>query len=230
MLPKPRAVNRFIFTSDTLTPDTALRVVQAEGVQHSVAVQQLIAPPPPIKQTLHPIVKPRGPQLAMVLAAGMMNGCVLDHADWGRCAVRGTLQMIEEKARDDIEYRNGNPADQRPENIVHKEIMKIKPVTTVTLTNQQGEVLSMSGDQALIDFIQQHQRALLAYLERELTPLYDFQLGELAPLLQRIRIKGHPLLPTQQHVVAALHRTLQHRKGVYLVGEMGIGKVRRMTA
>ena len=56
------------------------------------------------------------------------------------------------------------------------------------------------------------------------TPLYDFDYGELAPILNRVRIKGNRLYETQKHVVASTYTALQQRKGVIVVGEPGVGK------
>ena len=84
---------------------------------------------------------------------------------------------------------------------------------------------SLDGiDAALVDFIGRHKTALLNYLDQHFTPLYDFDYGELAPILNRVRIKGNRLYETQKHVTAATYTALQQRKGVIVVGEPGVGK------
>ena len=70
---------------------------------------------------------------------------------------------------------------------------RTRPQVTITLLNEHGEITDMSGDAALVDFIGRHKSALLAYLDEHFSPLYNFDYGELAPILDRVRIKGNRL-------------------------------------
>lgn len=223
-LPEPRPEKSFTFLPDSLTPELIQTLLTAHKGAHSRAdFQNLITAPPPQKLE-QPAITPRGGQMGLVLAAGLFNGMTLNTAALGRCALRSTIRPERVKARDEYEGDADSPES------IHREIFITKPVTTITLLNEHGEMKDISGDSALVDFIQKHKPDLLTWLERELTPRYDFKLGALAPTLSKLRLKGKPLYPTQQHAIAACHRTLQVKKAVILVGEMGVGKVRRTTA
>ena len=47
------------------------------------AFQRLLEPPPPV-ENVRPVVRPRGGQLALVLAAGLFNGIVVQTEAWAR--------------------------------------------------------------------------------------------------------------------------------------------------
>src|SRR5690606_24527782 len=159
---------------------------------------------------------PRGGQLALVLAAGLFNGIVVKTEE-GRAAVRSTVEPVEQLVE-------GGEIDEADETTTEREVYRTRPQVTITLLNEQGEVTDMSGDAALVDFIGRHKTALLNYLDDHFTPLYDFNYGELAPILDRVRLKGNRLYETQKHVTAATYTALQQRKGVIVVGEPGVGK------
>ncbi len=84
--PQPRSKQRFIFAPKVITPELALQAVQADGAQFGAAFQRLLESPPPV-ESVRPVVRPRGGQLALVLAAGLFNGIVVQTED-GRAAVR----------------------------------------------------------------------------------------------------------------------------------------------
>lgn len=216
-LPEPRPEKSFTFLPDSLTPELALNLLSAHKNAHSRAdFQHLLYAPPPQKLE-QPAITPRGGQMGLVLASGLFNGMTLQ-TELGHSALRSTIHYERAKARDEYE---GDPDSQ---DCIHREIFLTKPVTTITLLNEQGELKDISGDNALINFIQKHKPDLINWLEAELTPRYDFKLGALAPTLSKLRLKGKALYPTQQHAIAACHRTLQVKKAVILVGEMGVGK------
>jgi len=213
--PPPRTKQRFVFAPKVITPELALQAVQADGAQFGAGFQRLLQPPPPV-ENVRPVVRPRGGQLALVLAAGLFNGIVVQTEE-GRAAVRSTVEPVEQLVE-------GGDIDDADETTTEREVYRTRPQVTITLLNQQGEITDMSGDAALVDFIGRHKTALLNYLDQHFTPLYDFDYGELAPILNRVRIKGNRLYETQKHVTAATYTALQHRKGVIVVGEPGVGK------
>ncbi|NLF76702.1 MAG: SWF/SNF helicase family protein, partial [Chloroflexi bacterium] len=130
---------------------------------------------------------------------------------------RSTVEPVEQLVE-------GADIDESDETTTEREVYRTRPQVTITLLNGQGEIADMSGDAALVDFIGRHKSALLEYLDQHFKPLYDFRYDHLAPLLNRVRIKGNPLYQTQRHVIAATYTALQHRKGVIVVGEPGVGK------
>jgi len=213
--PQPRTTRRFVFAPKVITPELALQAVQADGAQFGAGFQRLLEPPPPV-ENVRPVVRPRGGQLALVLAAGLFNGIVVQTPE-GRAAVRGTVEPVEQLVE-------GTDIDEEDETTVEREVYRTRPQVTITLLNEQGKITDMSGDAALVDFIGRYKTALLGYLDEHFKPLYNFDFGDLAPILNRVRIKGHPLYQTQKHVVASTYTALQQRKGVIIVGEPGCGK------
>ncbi|HMN11510.1 MAG TPA: DUF6094 domain-containing protein [Bellilinea sp.] len=213
--PQPRTIRRFVFAPQVMTPQLALQAVQTDGAQFGASFQRLLEPPPPV-ETVRPVVRPRGGQLALVLAAGLFNGIVVQTEE-GRAAVRSTVEPVEQLV-------DGGDIDESDETTTDREVYRTRPQVTITLLNEQGEVTDMSGDAALVDFIGRHKAALLDYLGDHFTPLYDFDYGQLAPILDRVRIKGNRLYETQKHVIASTYTALQQRKGVIIVGEPGVGK------
>lgn len=215
-LPAPRPVNRFVFAPKVLTPELTLAAVQTSSAHQMAQFQTLLEPPPPIEE-IRPIVRPRGMQIGLVLAAGMFNGLILDTPDQGRAAVRSTVRTVEELREAPEEINEDDP------DTVEREVYRTRPVVTITLLTEQGEMLPMTGDAALVHFISEYKAALLNYLDTHFAPLYDFDYSPIAPVLNRVRI-GKGLFTTQKHVIAAAYTALQHRKGIYLVGEPGAGK------
>jgi len=213
--PSPRTKQRFVFAPKVITPELALQAVQADGAQFGAGFQRLLAPPPPVED-VHPIVRPRGGQLALVLAAGLFNGIVVQSQE-GRAAVRSTVESVEQLVE-------GVEIDEADETTTEREVYRTRPQVTITLLNERGQITDMSGDAALVDFIGKHKSALLDYLDRHFTPLYDFDYAPLASILNRARLNGHRLYETQKHVVASTYTALQQRKGVIVVGEPGVGK------
>ena len=171
----------------------------------ALAFQRLLEPPPPV-ENVRPVVRPRGGQLALVLAAGLFNGIVVQ-TETGRAAVRSTVEPVEQLVE-------GGEVDETDETTVEREVYRTRPQVTITLLNEQGQITDMSGDAALVDFIGRHKSALLAYLDEHFSPLYNFDYGELAPILNRVQIKGNRLYETQKHVVAVdLHRLAAAQRG-----------------
>jgi len=66
----------FLFTPKIIAPELALQFVQAAGVQFHQGIEQIILVEKP-PEKIAPVVRPRGGQLALILAAGLFNGLVL---------------------------------------------------------------------------------------------------------------------------------------------------------
>ncbi|MCL4876235.1 MAG: DEAD/DEAH box helicase family protein [Anaerolineae bacterium] len=212
----PQPLNRFLFAPKILTPEITLAALQTGSAHHMAQFQTLLEPPPPIDE-IRPIVQPRGMQIGLVLAAGMFNGLILNTPEHGRAAVRSTIRTVEELREAPEEINEDDPTT------TEREVYRTRPVVTITLLTERGEMLPMTGDAALVNFIADHKAALLDYLDAHFKPLYDFNYAPLAPVLNRVRI-GKGLFTTQKHVIAATYTALQQRKGIYLVGEPGVGK------
>jgi 16S rRNA G966 N2-methylase RsmD len=218
--PPPEASRRFVFAPDTVDPAQGQRLIEAHGAWLTHGVQALVEVPRPVAQA-DPIVPPRPGHMALLLAAGVANGALLETAIYGTVAVRGkTTVRVEQVARRDVEAL---PHD--PERQVVKTTVRLKPTTTLTLLAQDGTRVEMAGDAAILDFITQHKAALATYLNDKFRPAYAFDFNGLGCWLGSLRLRGkHPLYTAQQHVVAAITCGFQHRKGLLLVGAMGTGK------
>ncbi len=212
-LPTPIERKVFTFAPKVVTAPVAEQAIQMNGVHLNAGFQMLLEPERAAEHVT-PVVRPRGGQLALILAAGMFNGLILQ-TEGGRAAVRSTVEAVENLVE-------GEEVDEENERSVEREVFRTQPVVTITLLDEQGEHSEVSGDAALVGFIQKHKPALMAYLDEHFKPLYAFDYSPLTPILARA--KGGKLYNTQKHVIAACHAALQARKGVLLVGEPGTGK------
>ena len=218
-LPPPPRPARFVFAPDTVDDAQGLRLLADHGAWASNGFQALLTPPPPPSQ-ITPVVAPRPGHTALVLAAGVADGAVIDTDAYGTVAIRGKTQHVEAVARVEVE---SDPKD--PDNTVKKTVMKLKPSTTLTLLSDDGTTVEMAGDEALLGFITANKTALGAYLNDKFAPLYPFDLNGLGRFLGRVRLNGvHPLYTAQKHVIAAITKGFEQRKGVLLSGMMGTGK------
>jgi len=211
--PAPLPRKTFLFTPKIITPEVALQGVREAGAQFAHGFASLLEPPP-VSEDVRPVVRPRGRQLALILASGMFNGLVLD-TEHGRAAVRSTVESTET-----LVETEGDPEASDEETA--REVFQTRPRVTITLLSASGEVTDLSGDSALVDFIKAYKPILMQYLDDHFRPLYGFDHTSLAPILSHA--KGGKLFPTQKHVIAACHKALMERRGVILVGEPGSGK------
>ncbi len=212
--PAPIERKTFIFCPKVVSPDAALQAVLESGVQFNANFQALIEPEKPPEQ-INPVVRPRGGQLALILAAGLFNGLVLP-TEKGRMAVRSTVESVE------IQTEGDGEVDESDTGTVEREVFRTQSVVTITLLGEEGSVDDISGDGPIANFIKTHKPTLMDHLDTHFAPLYAFDYAPLKPLLARS--KGGKLYQTQRHVIAACHEALQHRKSVILVGEPGCGK------
>lgn len=218
-LPAPRAVQRFVFAPDMLDETAGLALIQEQGAWKTSGFQALLEVPPRPTE-IEPVVAPRPGHLALVLAAGVADGAVIESEEYGRVALRGKTRHVEQIARVEVE---ADPND--PERQVKKTTIRLKPTTTLTLLGGDGTCVEMEGDEALLGFITSNKRALAQYLNAKFQPMYRFDLNGIGRWLDGIRLKGkHTLYTAQKHVVAAVTRGLQDRDSILLIGQMGVGK------
>jgi hypothetical protein len=211
--PAPLSRKTFLFAPKVISPEIALQAVREGGAQFSSGFTALLDPPL-VQEEVRPVVRPRGRQLALILAAGMFNGLVLD-TDQGRAAVRSTVEAIEELIETEGDPNGGDEETAR-------EVFQTRPQVTITLLSEAGDVTDLSGDSALVDFIKAYKPVLMQYLDDHFKPLYGFDYSHLKRVLAYP--KDGKLYPTQKHVIAACHTALLERRGVILVGEPGSGK------
>lgn len=218
-LPAPTAGRRFTFAPDMIDAERGLLLVEELGAWQSQSFQTLLDVPPPPEQ-IEPVVAPRPGHMALVLAAGVANGAVIDTDDYGQVAIRGKTRHVEQVARVDVE---SDPND--PERQVKKTTICLKPITTMTLLAGDGTLVEMDGDDALLDFITQNKQALASYLNNKFRPAYQFDMNGIGRFLNRVRLKGkYPLYTAQKHVIAAITKGFEQRDSILLSGMMGTGK------
>lgn len=218
-LPAPKVINRFVFAPDVIDEAQGLKLIEEQGAWKSNGFQSLLEIPQAPPQ-IEPVVAPRPGHMALVLAAGVADGAVIDTADYGTVAIRGKTQHVEQIARVDVE---SDPND--PERQVKKTTIRLKPSTTLTLLAADGTVVEMDGDEALLNFITSNRKALANYLNNKFSPMYQFDMNGISHWLDRIRLKGkYPLYAAQKHVIAAITKGFEKRDSILLVGQMGVGK------
>ncbi len=143
-LPALPHITRFVFAPDIIDEEQGLRLIQEQGAWKTNGFQVLLEVPRPPEQ-IEPVVAPRPGHMALVLAAGVANGAVIQTGDYGQVAIRGKTQHVEQIARVEIEAAPGDPERQ-----VKKTTIRLKPTTTLTLLAQDGTVIEMEGDEALL--------------------------------------------------------------------------------
>ncbi|MBN8590713.1 MAG: hypothetical protein J0M33_03100 [Anaerolineae bacterium] len=219
-VPPPRDPNRkFVFAPDMIDEAQGLGLIADGGAWRSTAFQALLQTPTP-PSNIEPVVAPRPGHLALVLAAGVADGAVIETTEYGRVALRGKTRHVEQIARVEVEADVNDPERQ-----VKKTTIRLKPTTTLTLLRGDGTTVEMEGDEALLGFITSNKRALAGYLNARFQPMYHFDLNGIGRWLDRIRLKGkHTLYTAQKHVIAAVTRGLQDRDSILLIGQMGVGK------
>ncbi|MBK9750100.1 MAG: hypothetical protein IPO91_25455 [Chloroflexi bacterium] len=219
-VPPPRDPNRkFVFAPDVIDEAQGLRLITDGGAWRSNAFQALLQTPPPPTE-IEPVVAPRPGHLALVLAAGVADGAVIETTEYGRVALRGKTRHVEQIARVEVE---ADPND--PERQVKKTTIRLKPSTTLSLLSGDGTTVEMEGDEALLGFITANKRALAGYLNAKFKPMYRFDFAGIGHWLDRIRLKGkYPMYTAQKHVVGAIARGFQLRNSILLIGSMGTGK------
>jgi len=195
----PDPARKFIFSPDMIDEVQGLRLIQDGGAWALNGFQALLEVPTPPKD-IEPIVAPRPGHMALVLAAGIADGAVISTDDYGTAALRGKTYSVETMMRVEIE-----PCPTDPSNQIIKTTNRLKPTTTLTLLAEDGTLVEMNGDEALLEFITKNKAALAAYLNTKFKPLYQFNFNGMGSWMDRIRLKGkYELYTAQKHVIGAI--------------------------
>ncbi|GAB4528628.1 MAG: hypothetical protein OHK0046_47720 [Anaerolineae bacterium] len=211
-VPQPARVANFHFTPETIDPEQASRLIEQYGAAKTSAFQELLTPPEP-RGYDDPIVPPRPGHMAFVLAGNAMSGTILPTDEYGRVAFRSIVDRVQ-----DISLIS--PGDEES-----KILLREKPRTRMLLITPDAKAVEMEGDTSLLNFIKNNRQALLGHLKDRFHPLYKFDYAGAGEFLSRIKLGGkHALYTAQKHVIGAVLTGLQHRKGVLLIGQMGVGK------
>jgi hypothetical protein len=217
--PAPRQLRRsFYFAPKVLTPEIVESLLPDYGIHRTAAIQQAIAPEPE-NSAEHPLSQPSNGQLALILAAGLFNGLIVNDNDGTPIAIRG--KVFHEEALEE-ETSTGDTEETSTD----KEVYRTRPRTILTAITPTGAIKRLDDDSAVVGFIQDHKTQLLAYMDTHFKPAYQFQPDSaIVALINQVRVKGQfELWETQKHVIAAAYEGLKHKRGMYLVGEPGIGK------
>ena len=188
-LPAPKPLSRFVFAPDVIDEQQGLRLIEEQGAWKSHGFQALLEIPPAPTQ-IEPVVAPRPGHMALVLAAGVADGAVIETENYGTVAIRGKTQHVEQIARVDVE---SDPND--PERQVKKTTIRLKPSTTLTLLAEDGTLVEMDGDDALLEFITSNKKALATYLNNKFSPAYQFDMKKPSHSTEFL---GQPQLYTHQ--------------------------------
>jgi hypothetical protein len=191
-LPPAITGRQFMFTSTQIDAEQGLRLIEDAGAWRNNGFQALLETPPPA-QKIKPIVAPRPGHTALVLAAGVANGAVIETEEYGTVAIRGKTVHVENISHVDVE---ADPND--PDHQIKKTTLRLKPTTTLTLLSADGRIVEMDGDDALLQFITDNRKALAEYLNEQFSPTYTFDMNGLSSWLSRIRLKHKYELYTAQ--------------------------------
>ena len=174
--PHRAPIQRFVFAPDMLDETAGLKLIEEQGAWKTGGFQALLEVPPPPTE-IEPVVAPRPGHLALVLAAGVADGAVIETTEYGRVALRGKTRHVEQIARVEVE---ADPND--PERQVKKTTIRLKPTTTLSLLASDGTTVEMEGDEALLGFITSNKQALAQYLNAKFKPMYRFDLNGIGAL------------------------------------------------
>ena len=138
--PAPVTNKTFVFTADVVDEQMGASLIAQYGAWRNPSFQDLLRVPVPPAQ-IEPVVAPRPGHMALVLAAGVANGAVINTEEYGQVAIRSTTRHVEQIARVDVEV---DPND--PDREIKKTTVRLKPATTLTLLSADGTVVEMEGD------------------------------------------------------------------------------------
>jgi hypothetical protein len=220
-LPEPPALKRggFYFTADVVQPEHVQALLAGQGAHLTTAFQDLLRPPIKIEQR-QDIVPQRPGHIALTLTARIQDGLVIHTHEHGPVAMQSRIQTVESQGAVQVE---GDP--DNIEKRITKTTMRLTPKTTINLLTREGTHIELSGDQAILNFIKTNRDTLMAYLNQRFTALYQFDFNGLGPMLNRLRLNGrYELYLPQKHIVGAITKGFEHRDGILLVGQMGVGK------
>jgi 16S rRNA G966 N2-methylase RsmD len=85
---------KFVFAPDVIDEEQGLRLIEEQGAWKTNGFQSLLEVPIPPAQ-IEPVVAPRPGHMALVLAAGVADGAVIETDDYGTVAIRGKTQHVD---------------------------------------------------------------------------------------------------------------------------------------
>ncbi len=223
----------FYFRSKDIPLDDLLDEANAGGVATTQAWRDLMMPRQE-NTALRPVMPLKHGHLSQVIAAGMMNNLPLTDGDT-RIIIKGqsfkTKKVVEDETRE-LTAEESASRDYGRENRVRTIVSRETLTTQVhTLDLTSGEVTNLEGD-ALSAFFEKWGPRLGEYVAQTYPPIYNFDYSKYAPILNSLSMTRpvpglsgkFGMLEVQKHCAAGVYEALQESDGVFLVGEMGVGK------
>ncbi len=231
-LPKPIIPpNQFVFESRYINPQKAAEQAQEVGVRTQEAWSNHLAPSMNAKLPVTPLTPLKIGHLASILAAGFLDNNVLEDPE------SDERLLIKGHAYKKIVYRESS--EQQADGKIKKTYTATEVLeTNITTIQPDGTITPITGNE-LEKFLLRWTTQLTSIIASKYPPSYtfDYQNGPYAAILDNLskgrkipRTDKTGLLPAQKHAVAALATHLSDHNNAILVGEMGSGKVRRVTA
>jgi len=215
-IPPPPTIARFTFAPDEVTPELGLKLIQERGAHLSARFNALFAIPPTDEQ-IETIVPPRPGHMAYVLAGAATSGIVMETETYGKVAMRSVVKHVEERS-DAVITQSGS----------EQVTITSKPKASITLLTQTGSIVNLAGDDDLLNFIVTNKDRLIEFVKSRFTPLYEFDYAGFGRILDGIALvkgdKRYPLFTPQKHVIGAILKGFEERRGIFLVGQMSTGK------
>lgn len=174
-----------------------------------------------------PLVELGDGKAALMTAAGMANGTVID----GQVLKGATRTYIETFSRDKP-GEDGRHYEQVIEREVYAQTLTLLHLTTGSLTLLD----SHDTHEQYTEYILAHTEDLIANIRAKYPPLFDGDLTPWLDILSRLEgpksTAGLPpgLLPRQQLVACAVAKRLKTASVAFVVGEQGTGKTTTMIA
>lgn len=223
VIPAQRHLQRFQFFPRKIDEIALDNMHERFGAHKTDAFMEIIKPlePPPI---VKPIAQPRYGQLAVILAAGMLDGIYIQH-EGKNAIVRGSVQRTVVKVKTETdEDSHGN---ERTTETYHD-----KPMSSIIVLSEDGKVFNITEHDKLVAFIKDHRDELMQYFDHYYKPAYDMAIQSFwGDTYDNYKVRGkYSLLPTQEQVSTALSEHLLRNRVAILVGEMSFGKAQPLDA
>jgi len=223
----------FYFRSKDIPLDDLLDEANAGGVATTQAWRDLMTPRQ-ANTALRPVMPLKHGHLSQVIAAGMMNNLPLSDGDTS-IIIKGqsfkTKKVVDDETRE-LTSEESASRDYGRENRVRTIVSRETLTTQVhTLDLTTGDVVNLEGD-ALTMFFEKWGPKLGEYVAQTYPPIYGFDYSKYAPVLNSLSMTRpvpgltgkFGMLEVQKHCAAGVYEALQESDGVFLVGEMGVGK------
>jgi uncharacterized methyltransferase DUF6094 len=210
------------FQPTVFSDEQQLEASKSFGVTHLPTLQEALL----LKEfvpTLEPPTEMRMRQAGGLIASGAVGTVPFTGEDGIRHYVKSSTSR-ETAVVDTEEVLNDD--DGKVDKVV--ATVQDRPKTTIVTINENGEIEEIADDEGLQEFVRDHAMTFLKEVKENYPPIWsieDERKEELFALTQDVLARGvHEMTETQRHVSSAMFATLQERRGVILVGEMGTGK------